>query len=219
MTTSIRVLLCDDHALIRSGLRGLLDIEDDLEVVGEAATTEDAIRQVRTVRPDVVLLDIGLPGRSGLDAIPDLQTASAQIRILILSMQDDASYVRRAFDAGANGYLLKDAADSELVEAIREVAAGRPYIQPVLAARVARTAAAPEPGTAVLSPREAGVLRLLALGQTNKEIAATLSISIRTVETDRARVLQKLHLATRAEIVRYALESGDPFLQPRTRTG
>ncbi len=214
MEASVRVVLCDDHALVRSGLRRLLECEDDLTVVGEAADAEEAVQEVRRLRPDVLLLDIVMPGRSGLEALPDLQAASRATRILILSMQDDPSYVRRAFEAGANGYLLKDAADSDLVQAIHEVAGGHRYVHPSLGARLAAGEATPDPGAETLSAREHEVLRLLALGHTNQEIAGMLFISVRTAETHRARIMQKLGLATRAEIVRYALESGELALEP-----
>ncbi len=209
MAESIRVLLCDDHALVRSGLRRLLECEGDIEVVGEAADAEEAVAQVGAHKPDVLLLDIVLPGRSGLEAIQDLDAASPETRILILSMQDDPSYVRRAFEAGAHGYLLKDAADSDLVQAVHEVAGGHRYVHPTLGARLAAGQGAAGPSTEELSAREHEVLRLLALGHTNQEIAKMLFISVRTAETHRARIMQKLGLATRAEIVRYALESGE----------
>ena len=214
MAAPIRVLLCDDHALVRSGLRRLLECEGDIEVAGESADAEEAVEQVRTHRPDVLLLDIVLPGRSGLEAIPDLGAASPDTRILILSMQDDPSYVRRAFEAGANGYLLKDAADSDLVQAVREVAGGHRYVHPSLGARLAAGQAAAGSSAEELSTREHEVLRLLALGHTNQEIAKMLFISVRTAETHRARIMQKLGLATRAEIVRYALEAGELALEP-----
>src|SRR4051794_14221292 len=203
------VLVCDDHALVRSGLRRLLETEPDIEVTGEAANAEDAIEQAGACRPDVLLLDVVMPGRSGIEALPELREAAPETRVLVLSMQDDPSYVRQAFAAGATGYLLKEAADAELVQAIHEVARGRRYVHPLLGARLAAAEAtggthAPDP----LSEREHGVLRLLALGHTNQEIAKLLFISIRTAETHRARIMQKLGLSTRAELVRYALEAG-----------
>ena len=209
MSLSTRVIVCDDHALVRSGLRKLLEAEADIEVTGEAANADEAIEQVGEQRPDVLLLDVVMPGRSGIEALPDLMDAAPETRVLVLSMQDDPSYVRQAFAAGATGYLLKEAADAELVQAIHEVAGGRRYVHPLLGARLAAAEAtspthAPDP----LSEREHEVLRLLALGHTNQEIAKLLYISIRTAETHRARIMQKLGLSTRAEIVRYALASG-----------
>jgi two-component system response regulator NreC len=211
-TATIRVLVCDDHALVRSGLRRLL--ERDFEVVGEAADAEQAVAGVEELQPDVLLLDIVMPGRSGIDAIPDLITASPKTRILVLSMQDDPSYVRKAFSAGAHGYLLKEAADADLMQAIQEVAAGHRYVHPALGARLATAEAkAHERAEAdPLSEREHEVLQLLALGHTNQEIAKQLFISVRTAETHRARIMQKLRLSSRAELVRYALAAGE--LQP-----
>jgi two-component system response regulator NreC len=215
MSEAIRVVICDDHALVRSGLVRLLELADRIAVVGEAANAEEAIEAVRTEQPDVLLLDIVMPGRSGIDAIPDVRAAAPSTRILVVSMQDDASYVRMAFGAGADGYLLKEAADAELVQAICDVAAGHRYVHPALGARIAarEAGAAGLAKTDPLSDREHEVLRLLALGHTNQEIAGLLFISIRTAETHRARIMQKLGLNTRAEIVRYALRSGELVLE------
>jgi DNA-binding NarL/FixJ family response regulator len=212
----IRVIVCDDHALVRSGLRRLLETEPRIEVVAEAADGEEAIDRVAEAQPDVLLLDIVLPGRSGIEILPDLLEASSTTRVLALSMQDDPAYVRRAFAAGASGYLLKEAADSELVQAIHEVAAGRRYVHPLLGARLAAAEAAAERRAQAdpLTGREHDVLRLLALGHTNQEIAKLLFISIRTAETHRARIMQKLGLKSRAEVVRYALDSGALELEP-----
>jgi two-component system, NarL family, response regulator NreC len=206
----VRVLVCDDHALVRSGLRRLLEAEPGVEVVGEAADGDEAVASVREERPDVLLLDLVLPGRSGIDILPDLAEVAPETRVLVLSMQDDPAYVRQAFGAGADGYLLKEAADSELVQAIHEVANGRRYVHPLLGARLAAAEAAADgkARTDPLSEREHEVLHLLALGHTNQEIAKLLYVSIRTAETHRARIMQKLGLKSRAEIVRYALETG-----------
>jgi two-component system response regulator NreC len=210
-TATIRVLLCDDHALVRSGLRRLIESEPTFEVVGEAADAEEAVSFVGRERADVLLLDIVMPGRSGIEAIPDLIAASPETRILVLSMQDDPSYVRQAFSAGANGYLLKEAADAELVQAIQDVAAGHRYVHPALGARLAAAAANGYDRAAAdpLSEREHEVLRLLALGHTNQEIAKQLFISVRTAETHLARIMQMLRLSSRAELVRYALATGE----------
>jgi len=206
----VRVLVCDDHALVRSGLRKLLELDPDVDVVGEAASGEEAVTLARRDVPDVVLLDVVMPGRSGIDVLPEILDAAPDTRILVLSMQDDPAYVRQAFAAGANGYLLKEAADGELVQAIHEVADGRRYVHPLLGARLAaaENAAERKAQSDPLSEREHEVLRLLALGHTNQEIAKLLFISIRTAETHRARIMQKLGLKSRAEIVRYALQSG-----------
>jgi two-component system response regulator NreC len=209
MATTIRVLVCDDHALLRSGLRLLLEGESDIEVVGEAANAAEAIEQTAALDPDVVLLDIVMPGRNGVEALPDLLAAAPATRVLMLSMQDDPTYVRRAFAAGATGYLLKEAADAELVQAVRDVAAGKSFVHPALGARLAAADSVVESSRQEpLSEREREVLRLLALGHTNQEIARMLSISVRTAETHRAHLMRKLGLKTRAEIVRYALATG-----------
>jgi len=219
MAGLINVQLCDDHALLRSGLRRLLEAEPDLRVTGEAANADEAIEQVRSGQPDVLLLDVVMPGRSGIDALPEIIAAAPDTKVLMLSMQDDPVYVRQAFAAGANGYLLKEAADTELVQAIREVAAGRRYVHPLLGARLAEAGAATEAHTdaSPLSQREHEVLRLLALGHTNQEIAQILFISVRTAETHRARIMQKLGLRTRAEVVRYALAAGELNIERSTQ--
>jgi two-component system response regulator NreC len=205
------IVICDDHALVRSGLRRVLSSEPDLRVVGEAASAEELLVLLREQQPTVVLLDVTMPGQSGIDALPEILALSPESNVLMLSMQEDPAYVRKALSAGANGYLLKDAADSELVKAVREVAEGRRYVHPVLGAKLAST-----PGTAPprvledpLSEREHEVLRLLALGHTNQEIAQLLVISVRTAESHRAKIVQKLGLKSRAEIVRFAITSGD----------
>ena len=210
----IRAVVVDDHAVVRSGIKLLLEREDDLEVVGEAGNGKDAIFAVRALKPDVILLDVVMPGESGIDVLPSLLKESPQTKVLVLSMQDDPSYVREAFAAGASGYVLKEAADEEVVAAVREIANGGRYVHPALGARMvtaeaeARAAAEADP----LSEREREVLRLLALGHTNQEIAKMLYISVRTAETHRAHIMQKLRISTRAELVRYALAQG--LLEP-----
>jgi two-component system, NarL family, response regulator NreC len=206
----IRVVIVDDHALVRSGLRLLLEGEEDITVEDEGGNAEEAVRLARLHKPDVVLLDVTMPGRSGLEAADDIRQAAPKAQILVLSMQDDPSYVRQAFASGASGYLLKEAADAELVQAVREVAGGGRYVHPTLGARLAAAEAEAEAQAAAdpLSDREREVLRLLALGHTNQEIAKMLYISVRTAETHRAHIMQKLRLSTRAELVRYALQHG-----------
>ena len=213
-TASIHVLIVDDHKLVRSGLRLLLEAEPDVSVDDEAGDAEQAIRLARLHKPDVVLLDVVMPGRSGLDAAPEILEAAPRAKILVLSMQDDPSYVREAFAVGATGYLLKDAADDELVQAVHEVAGGGRYVHPVLGARLAAAEAEAKARAEAdpLSEREREVLRLLALGHTNQEIAQLLFISVRTAETHRAHVMQKLRLSTRADLVRHALHHG--LLEP-----
>ena len=207
---SIRVLIVDDHAVVRSGLKLLLEAEADITVVAEAGSADDGVRAARLEKPDVVLLDVVMPGRSGIEATPELRKAAPSAKVLVLSMQDDPSYVREAFAAGASGYLLKEAADVELVQAVREVASGARYVHPALGARLAAAEgdAASRAAADPLSDREREVLRLLALGHTNQEIAKMLFISVRTAETHRAHIMQKLGLQTRAELVRYALANG-----------
>ncbi len=207
---TIRVLIVDDHAVVRTGLRRVLDAEADIETVGEAADVERAVFEAIESRPDVVLLDVMMPGKSGIEGMPALLQAVPGAKVLVLSMQDDPRYVREAFDAGASGYVLKEAADTEVVRAIRAVADGDRYVHPSLGARLFE-ADAEERRRAVddpLSDREREVLRLLALGHTNQEIATMLFISVRTAETHRAHILQKLQLGSRAELVRYALAEG-----------
>jgi two-component system response regulator NreC len=207
---TIRVLLVDDHAILRSGLRRVLDSEPDIEVVGEAETAERAVFEAMATSPDVVIMDVVMPGKSGIDGTPALLQAVPGAKVLVLSMQDDPRYVRQAFEAGASGYVLKEAADTEVVGAVRSVAAGEHYVHPVLGARLvaAETAERKRAETDPLSDREREVLRLLALGHTNQEIAKMLYISVRTAETHRAHIMQKLGLASRAELVRYALDHG-----------
>ena len=206
----IRIVVVDDHAVVRSGLRLLLEAEDDMEVVGEAGNAHDAVFEVRAQKPDVILLDVVMPGESGIEAAPKLLHEAPDAKVLVLSMQDDPSYVREAFAAGASGYVLKEAVDAEVVAAVRDVAAGASYVHPTLGARMvaaeaaARAAADSDP----LSEREHEVLKLLALGHTNQEIAKRLYISVRTAETHRAHNMRKLALTTRAELVRYAIEHG-----------
>ena len=206
----IGIVIVDDHAVVRSGLRLLLDAEDDLEVVAEAGNAREAVFEVRAHKPDVILLDLVMPGESGIEAVPKLLHEAPDAKILVLSMQDDPQYVREAFAVGAKGYVLKEAADADVVDAIRQVAAGGSYVHPTLGARMvaADAAALAEADADPLSEREREVLRLLALGHTNQEIAKQLFISVRTAETHRAHVMQKLRLESRAELVRYAIAHG-----------
>jgi len=207
---SVRVLIVDDHAVFRAGLKLLIDAEDDLEAVGEAGNAHDAIFQARALKPDVILMDVVMPDQSGLDVVPTLLHERPEIKVLVLSMQDDPQYVRQAFANGASGYILKEAADTEVVAAIREVASGSNYVHPVVGAKLiaAENEAAKRAEADPLSDREREVLRLLALGHTNQEISAQLFISVRTAETHRAHIMQKLRLSSRAELVRYALDQG-----------
>jgi two-component system response regulator NreC len=203
---TIRIILADDHGVVRSGLRMLLDREQDFEVVAEAANIEDARRYVRGHHPKVLVLDLNMPGGSSLEAIPAIREESPDTRIVVLTMQKESAFAREALSAGALGYVLKEAADDELVEAVRRAAAGESYLNPRLGARIASE---PPPGPPDdLSEREVDVLRLIALGHTNTEIAEQLYLSVRTVETHRAHIQQKLRISTRAELVGYAIERG-----------
>jgi two-component system response regulator NreC len=197
----ISILLVDDHQLVRSGVRRVLEESGRMEVVGEAAAVGEALDCARRLRPDVVVLDLALRDSSGLDAIADLREGGA--RIVILSMQDEPAYARKAFELGAQGYVVKDAADDELAAAIDAVLADRIYVHPALAARLVMREPADD-----LTDREREVLRLIALGYTNQEIAGQLYLSVRTIEAHRRHILDKLRLSTRAELVRYALEHG-----------
>jgi two-component system response regulator NreC len=203
---SIRIVLADDHAVVRSGLRMLLDSESDFEVVAEASDAESAQRYVRGHHPGVLVLDLNMPGGSSLDAIPIIRKESPDTQIVVLTMQQEPAFAREALRAGALGYVLKEAADEELVEAVRRAAVGKSYLNPRLGARIASE---PPPGPPDdLSEREVGVLRLIALGHTNVEIGEQLYLSVRTVETHRSHIQQKLMLSTRSELVGYALERG-----------
>jgi two-component system response regulator NreC len=207
---SIRVLIVDDHAVLRAGLRLLIDLEDDMETVGEAGNVREAIFEARSSNPDLVLMDVVMPGESGLEGVPKLLHEHPNVKVLVLSMQDDPRYVREAFAAGASGYVLKEAADAQVVSAIREVADGGRYVHPELGARLVMADAEAErrADEDPLSEREREVLRLLARGYTNQEIAEQLFISVRTAETHRAHVMQKLRLGSRAELVSYAIANG-----------
>jgi two-component system response regulator NreC len=202
----IRVVIADDHAVVRRGLRQVLDAEEGCEVVAEASDLEAARRYVRGHHPDVLVLDLNLPEGLSLGAIPEIRAQCPETQIVVLTMQNEPAYARQALGAGALGYVLKEAAESELVEAVRRAAMGDTYLNPRLGARVA---AEPPPGLPDgLSEREVEVLRMIALGHTNAEIADELFLSVRTVETHRAHIQQKLRLGSRSELVRYALDHG-----------
>jgi two-component system, NarL family, response regulator NreC len=202
----IRIVLADDHAVVRSGLRMLLDSESDFTVVAEASDVESARRYVHGHHPAVLVLDLNMPGGSSLEAIPRIRAESPSTQIVVLTMQQEPAFAREALSAGALGYVLKEAADEELVEAVRRAAVGESYLNPRLGARIASE---PPPGPPDdLSEREAEVLRLIALGHTNAEIGELLYLSVRTVETHRSHIQQKLRLSTRSQLVGYALERG-----------
>ena len=206
----LRILLVDDHRVVRAGLRMLLEADPGLEVVDEAGDVRDAVVMTRRHTPDVVLLDVMLPDGNGIDAIDTLHAEAPEAKVLILSMEDSPHHVRRAFANGANGYVLKDAAEDELVSAVREVAAAGRYLHPALGARMLQAQAeeCERAATDPLSDREREVLQLLAQGHTNQEIGAHLYISVRTAETHRAHIMRKLGLSTRSQLVRYAIDQG-----------
>ncbi len=213
MTEPKRVLIADDHAVLRSGLRLLIDNQSDLTVVGEAADGAETLAQAQALRPDVILLDLNMPAMDGLTALPQLRQAVPESHILVLTMHDDVSYLQQALQAGASGYVLKKAVDTELLMAIRAVLRGEKSVQPEMTRKlIDALSEPPAPAHAeqaspwqALSEREHDVLRLVALGYTNTEIAEMLYLSVKTVETYRARGMEKLNLQTRAQLVKSAL--------------
>jgi two-component system, NarL family, response regulator NreC len=202
----IAVVLADDHAVVRGALRALLEAQSDLEVAGEASDVAGAREAVIDFAPDVLVLDVNMPDGLGVEAVAELRDAYPDTQIVLLTMERDIGLARRALDDGALGYLFKDAAHLELVEAVRAAARGNRYLPAAVSAGLSRD---PDDGpTQALSPRETDVLRLMALGHTNREIGEQLELSVRTVETHRAHIQQKLGLGTRPELTRYALEHG-----------
>jgi len=212
----IRVLLADDHAVLRAGLRMLLDAQEDMEVVGEASTGEQAVTQAKKLNPVVVLLDITMSGPDGLDAVQKIKENNPEVKVLALTMHDDESYLRQVLKGGGSGYVPKRAADTELLSAIRAVHEGGTYLHPSHAQALLESESAigvqkedrGPSGYDLLSNREREVFRLVALGYTNKQIAKELFISVKTVETYRARMQDKLGIRSRAALVRYALNEG-----------
>ena len=202
----IRLLLVDDHALFRSSLRVRLEREDGITTIGEAGTAEQAVAKTRALQPDVVLLDLVLPRKDGYVAIPELLKASPETRVLVVSSQTQPTSVRQAIASGARGFVPKRSSDTELIDAIRRVAAGEQYIEPGLGARLVVDDCSPD--LVALSERERDALHLLALGYTNPEIASRLYVSVRTVDSHRANIMRKLRLETRAELVMFALANG-----------
>jgi two-component system response regulator NreC len=205
--SAISIVIADDHTVMRSGLRMLLEAESDLEVVAEAGDVEETIRKLKAYKPSVLLLDLHMPGGPSLQFIPEMIESSPETRIVVLTMQNSPGFVREALKAGALGYVTKEAADAEVVDAVRLAANDQPYLHPKLGARLA-TEPADEGPPDDLTEREVEVLRLIALGYTNTEIASQLYLSVRTVESHRAHIQQKLRVSTRAELVRYALDHG-----------
>jgi two-component system response regulator NreC len=206
---TVTIVLADDHEVVRNGLRLLLDREPGFKVVAEASDVDATLRTVLGYKPSVLVLDLGMPGgRTALDAIPEVVERSSATRVVVLTMQEQPEFARKALGAGAVGYVLKEAAGAELVEAVRRAAAGDTYLNPRLGAQLAAAPLEPSGPPDDLSEREVDVLRLIALGHTNAEIGDHLYLSVRTVESYRARIQQKLGRSSRAELVRYALEHG-----------
>jgi two-component system response regulator NreC len=201
-------VLADDHTIVRHGLQRLLDAEADFEVVAEAGDTEEAVRKVLAYKPTVIVLDLTMPGGSSLAAIPRMINASSGTSIVVLTMEDEPRFARETLRVGALGFVLKEAADTELVEAVRAAAAGVRYLNPQLGALIAAQPEVPAGLPDNLTEREVEVLRLVAMGHTNAEIAQKLYLSVRTVESHRSNIQQKAGRTTRAELVAYAREQG-----------
>jgi DNA-binding NarL/FixJ family response regulator len=210
--SSIRVLLADDHAIVREGLKSLINSQPGMEVIGEASDGDGAVDLVAALDPDVVVVDVSMPGLNGAQVTTRLRAAKPDRKVIVLTVHEDKGYLRLLLEAGASGYVLKRSAAAELVQAIRTVADGGTYLDPSLAAGVVddfmRPAVEREPVAVELSDREAEVVRLIALGYSNKEIAAQLKVSVKTVETYKTRSMEKLHIRSRVDIVRYAVRRG-----------
>jgi two-component system response regulator NreC len=214
MNNPVRVLIADDHAVLRAGLRLLLTGQNEFEVVAEASTGSEALSLAEKLQPDLILLDLSMPGLGGMEVLPTLRKMIPSAKILILTMHDDPQYLRQALKYGASGYVLKKAADAELISAIRAVLRGEMYVHPSMT-RVLLEDILPEAKSsnaeftwASLSEREQEVLKMVALGHTSAEIADQLNLSAKTVETYRARGMEKLGLRTRAALVKFALQEG-----------
>ncbi len=209
----LRIFLADDHAVVREGLKTLVNAQSDMEVVGEAADGNSAVQAVAAYLPDVAIMDISMPGLNGIQATVELKRVCPHVKVLALSVHEDLSYLQELLHAGASGYVLKRAAADALIQAVRTVASGAVYLDPPLAEKMVCRAIQPatfqsDAPSAMLSEREADVMRLIAQGYSNKEIAAQLSVSIKTVETYKTRAMEKLQLDSRVGIVRYAVQQG-----------
>ncbi len=207
MNRKIRVLLADDHAVVRAGLRAIINAEGDMEVVGESGDAKEVVARAHELKPDVAVLDLSMPEGGGMRAIPRISEASAETRVIVLTMHDDPAYVRSVLAAGGWGYVLKHSADVDVVRAVRSVQRGRRFVDATLAASVLDDIT-PQATPAKLSRRELTVLRYLAQGHSYQAIADKLCLSVKTIESYRARISQKLGFRKRAEIVRYALMTG-----------
>jgi DNA-binding NarL/FixJ family response regulator len=214
----IRVLIADDHAILREGVRALLNTTEDIEVVGEAADGREAIERCKALDPDVVLMDLSMPGLGGLEATLELKKLGLRARVLVLSQYEDREYVRRLLKAGVSGYVLKKSAGAELAGAIRAVSRGGLVLDPEVARTAMEEARAPAPAAAepydTLTDREKQVLKLVAEGHSNKEVAEVLGISVKTAMSHRERVMEKLDVHNRTELVRFALRKGVIRVEP-----
>ena len=215
ITNKIRVLLADDHAILRSGLIRLLEENGGVEVVGEAENGHEAVQKTQELHPDIVVMDIGMPVMNGMEATKQIKNRNQDVEVLILTVHDNEEYLFQAFQAGAAGYVLKKAADTDLVNAIHEIARGDYFLDPSVTKMVVenylerlRTGQEPAPNHDSLTEREREILKLLAEGYLNREIAESLYISVKTVETHKAHIMEKLNLHKRAELVRYAIRKG-----------
>lgn len=215
MNEKIKVMLCDDHAILRSGLTRLLGEQEDIEVVGEAENGREAVQKVQELYPDIVLMDIGMPVMNGMEATKQIKKRNPDIKVLVLTMHDNEEYLFQVLQAGASGYVLKKAADSDLVNAIHVVARGDCFLYPSAAKMVVedyleklRSGQEPTSSYDTLTDREREILKLVAEGYTNREIAESLFISVKTVETHKSNIMEKLNLHKRAELVRYAIRKG-----------
>ncbi len=208
MSDRVKILLADDHTIVRQGLKLILSAHADLEVVGEAANGREAVELADKLRPDIVLMDVQMPELNGIEATRKMVAANSRIRVLVLSMHKESVYVREILKAGARGYILKDAIDTELLNAIRSVAKGDGYISPAVAGALNEKAKDAANPVDTLSPREREVLLLIAEGQTNKEIATKLNLSVYTVDSHRGKIMEKLNLHSAGELVRFAIKNG-----------
>lgn len=208
--SKLRVYLVDDHPVVRNGLRALVDAAGDMAVVGEAYDGESAVRQTLELRPDVVVMDVSMPGMSGTEATARIRAACPEVRVVALTAHEDGGYLRQLLDAGASGYVLKRSAAADLVGAIRHAAAGNTYLDPAVAGQLVTGPAPPDEDATrpELSEREVEVLKQIAQGYSNKQIAARLKISVKTVETYKARMMEKLKMRSRVDVVRYAAGRG-----------
>jgi two-component system response regulator NreC len=208
---TVEIFLADDHGVLRAGLRALLNGEPDLEVVGEAATGDEVVRLAADLEPDIVLLDLNMPGPGGIEVTRQLQDLLPETRVLVLTVHEDEGLLREAIDSGASGYIIKRAVESELINAIRAVARGEMYVHPSMTRALLNERTQPEPTLSgryeSLTPRETDVLRLIVRGYTNRQSAEELGLSVRTVETHRANLMGKLGLKSRVELVRWAADN------------